>query len=118
MTLFRQPRTFLSLPELLEIDRTLLDERVPALHRLLGAVVETERGARELGHAGPRLGVDVEGLLGQRERGRALLEKLRAPALHLRAQILEGHDPVDQAHLERLVRRVLPAEIPDLARLL
>src|SRR2546428_13073623 len=36
-----EPRPDRKLPaKLLEVDRTLLDERVPALHRLLGLVIE------------------------------------------------------------------------------
>src|SRR5947199_10722852 len=76
--------------EPLEVDQTLLDERVPALHRLLGLVIEVERGMGELRHAGALLGVDVERLLGERQRRRALLEQLGAPLLHLRAQVLRG----------------------------
>src|SRR5262249_5133231 len=56
--------------ELLEVDRPLLDERVASFHRLWRLVVEVERGGGELRHARSRLGVDVEGLLRHRQRGR------------------------------------------------
>ena len=72
----------------------------------------------ELRHARARLGVDVERLLGQRERGRALVEQLAAPLLDLGAQAAGRHHLVDQAHRQRLLRRVLTAQIPDLARFL
>src|SRR5439155_17061675 len=107
-----------SFAEFFEVDGPLLDERVAAFHRLVGLVVETERGVRELRHAGSRLGVDVERLLGERQRRRALVEQLRAPLLDLGAQVLEGDDLVDEAHHERVGCRVLAAEVPDLPRLL
>src|SRR5262245_39407094 len=46
--------------KLLEVDGTLLHERVAALHRFLRLIVEVERGVGELRHARSRLGVDVE----------------------------------------------------------
>src|SRR5215468_1788789 len=101
-----------------EVDGPLLDEGVAAFHRLVRLVVEVERGGGELGHARARLGVDVERLLGQGERGRALLQELAAPLLDLGAQILQRDHLVDEAQRERLLRAVLAAEIPDLARLL
>src|SRR5262249_37558112 len=78
------------LPELSEVHRTLLDERVAALQRLLGLVVEVEGGAGELGHAGSLLGVDVERLLGEGEGGGTLLQELGAPFLPLRSPALSG----------------------------
>src|SRR6266566_2848860 len=113
----RVPR-LLSRSEFLEVDGPLLDERVATFHRLLGPIVERERRVRELRHAGSRLGIDVERLLGQRQRGRALVEELGTPLLHFGAEVRQRHDLVDEAHRERVLRRVLPAEIPDLARLL
>src|SRR5262249_30907301 len=107
-----------SFAEFFEVDGPLVDERVAALHRLVGLVVETERGVGELGDTGARLGVDVERLLGKRQRGRALLEQLRTPLLDLGAEILERDHAVDEAHRERVGRPVLTAEIPDLPRLL
>src|SRR2546430_17256101 len=104
--------------ELLEVDRTLLDEGIPAFHRLLGLVVDGERGVGELRHGGALLGVDVERLLGERQRGRALLEQLGAPLLHLGAKLLEGNDLVHEPHLERFLSRILAAEVPDLPRFL
>src|SRR5688572_8423452 len=104
--------------ELFEADRPLLDEGVAALHGLLALVVEVERRVGELRHPGALLGVDVERLLRQGERRRALFEELPAPLLHLGAEVLLGHDLVDEPHRERLLRRVLAAEVPDLARAL
>src|SRR5713226_4509776 len=110
--------TFWSPAELLEVDGALLDERVPALHRLLGLVVEVEGGVGELRHPGTLLGVDVERLLGEGESRRALVEELPAPLLDLGPEVPEGHHLVDEPHGERLLRRVLAAEVPDLPRLL
>src|SRR5712692_6651011 len=110
--------TFWSPAELLEVHGSLLDERVPALHRLLGLVVEVEGGVGELRHPGTLLGVDVERLLGEGESRRALVEELPAPLLDLGPEVPEGHHLVDEPHGERLLRRVLAAEVPDLPRLL
>src|SRR5260370_9516542 len=78
---------FWSPAELLEVDGALLDERVPALHRLLGLVVEVEGGVGELRHPGTLLGVDVERLLGEGESRRALVEELPAPLLDLGPEV-------------------------------
>src|SRR5438034_183429 len=72
--------------EFLEVDGPFFDEGIASFHRLLGPVIEVEGRVRELRHARARLGVDVERLLGQRERGRALVEQLAAPLLDLGAQ--------------------------------
>src|SRR5215831_11691003 len=69
------------LPELREVHGSLLDERVTALLRLPGLVVEREGGRRELPDAGALLGVDVERLLREPQRRRALLQQLAAPRL-------------------------------------
>ena len=77
-------------PEFSEVHRPLLHEGVAPLHGLFGLVVEVERGARELGHTRPLLGVGVERLLRDLERGRALREQLCAPRFDLGAQLLPG----------------------------
>src|ERR1051325_751428 len=66
------------LPVLAEVHGPLLHERVAPLHGFLGLVVEVQRGGGELGDTGALLGVDVERLLGERERGGALLQQLAA----------------------------------------
>src|SRR5215470_1839048 len=72
---------FPSRAELAEVHGALLDEGVAALHGFVRLVVEAERGVGELGDPRPLLGVDVEGLLGEGEGGRALLEERGAPLL-------------------------------------
>ncbi len=57
-----------------EVDGPFLDESVAALHGLRRLVIQAERGVRQLRDARALLGVDVERLLGERERRRALLE--------------------------------------------
>ena len=52
----------------------------------------------------------------QREGGEG--QHLAAPPHRLLLQLLERHDGVHESHLHGLVRRVLPAEEPDLPRLL
>src|SRR5438046_8833066 len=51
-------------PELREVDRALLDERVPPPHGLLGLVVEIERRMGKLCHTRTLLCVVVDGFVG------------------------------------------------------
>ena len=69
-------------------------------------------------HAADHLGVHVEGLLGQRDGSRALLDDLVAPLAHLGVELVLRHHGVDQAHLERLLGGVAAAQVPDFTRLL
>src|SRR6185503_8663563 len=98
--------------------RALFDEGVTAFLGLGRAVVELEGGEGDFGDAGDVLGVGVEGLLRELERRRALFEDLFAPLRGFGAEICRWNDGVHQAHLERLGRRVLATEVPDLACLL
>src|SRR5215470_17472386 len=109
---------FPSRAELAEVHGALLDEGVAALHGFVRLVVEAERGVGELGDPRPLLGVDVEGLLGEGEGGRALLEERGAPLLGLGPEVLERDHLVHEPHGEGFLRGVLQAEVPDLARLL
>src|SRR5262245_37876644 len=104
--------------ELREVRLALLHERVLALLRLVGQVVEQRRVASELLETGQAVGVGVEGGLQEAERGRALLEDLAGPLDRLVLEPRERDDRVDQPHVERLLGVVLAAEVPDLARLL
>src|SRR5438445_289387 len=98
--------------------RPLLEESLAPLLRLFRPVVELERAEAELGDAAELLRVRIERLLCEPERRRALLEELAAPAFRLGTKLRGRDDGVDEAHRERLLRRVLPAEVPDLPRLL
>src|SRR5579884_1491156 len=109
--------SWLGSPGLAEARRAPLEERAPALLGLLGAVVEGERAERDLVHPGDVLGVGVEGLLGELDRRRALLEDLPTPALGLRPQLGRRHDRVDEPHGQRLLGAVAAAEVPHLPRL-
>src|SRR5438132_885699 len=98
--------------------RPLLEESLASLLRLFRPVVELERAEAELGDAAELLRVGIERLLREPECRRALLEELAAPAFRLGTKLRGRDDGVDEAHRERLLRRVLPAEVPDLPRLL
>ena len=101
-----------------EVGRALLQEGPAALVRLLGQVEEHRGVAGQLLEAGQAVGVRVEGALQHADGGGALGQDLLGPGDALVLEPLERHDGVDEAHVERLLRRVLAAEVPDLARLL
>src|SRR5258708_809158 len=104
------PRKFL------EVWFSPLDEGVAPFLGFFRHVVEQRRISGELLH--PRLSVQnrIEGAFQKSERKRALLEHFLAPLHGLGFQISEWHYRVDESHLERLLRIVLPTEIPDLPR--
>ena len=60
----------------------------------------------------------VEARLQEPQRERRELEHLAAPGHSLLLELLERHDAVHEAHVERLLRGVLPAQEPDLLGLL
>src|SRR5262249_10455936 len=60
--------------------RAFLSEGAAALLRLLRAVIERDRLEAERAQAPQLLGIGVEPALGDRDRGRAFLLDLRAPA--------------------------------------
>src|SRR6267378_3686978 len=127
VTMTLLPARFSSIPvsplfpsgaELAEVHGALLDEGVAAFHGFVRLIVKPEGGVGELGDPGALLGVDIEGLLGEGEGRRALLEEGGAPLLRLGPEVLERHHLVHEPHVQRLLRRVLQAQVPDLARLL
>src|SRR5579884_1147405 len=115
-----QPRSRRSRParEAREIGPALLKVRVTALLRLLAHVEEQVRVVSQLLDARQAILVGVEAGLehAQREGGEG--EHLAAPQDGLLLQTLERHHGVDQAHRERLLGVVLPAQEPDLPGLL
>src|SRR5260221_390739 len=106
------PRKFL------EVWFSPLDEGVASFLGFLRHVVEQRRISRELLHSRLSVQNSIEGAFQKSERERALLEHFLAPLNGLCFEISEWHYRVDQSHLERLLRVVLPAQIPDLPRLL
>src|SRR5439155_4203818 len=101
-----------------EVRFALLDIGVSPLLRLLAHVVEEGGVAGQLLDAGQAVVGRVHARLDHAQCELALLEDLPAPLERLLLQPLEGHDRVDQAHLERLPGVVLVAEEPDLTGLL
>src|SRR3954447_25579287 len=107
-----------TLGELVEVGLALLEVGALALLRLLAHVVEERGIAGELLDAGEAVVGRVARRLDHAQRQRAVLQHLPAPRDRLLLELLERHDGVDQPHVERLLRVVLTAEEPDLARLL
>src|SRR3981081_3014083 len=101
-----------------EVRPALLDVRVTALLRLLAQVVQQRRVAGELLDAGQAVVGGVHAGLEHAQRQGAVLEHPARPGDGLLLEAVEWHDPVDQAHLQRLARVVLLAQEPDLPRLL
>src|SRR5215217_9439872 len=106
------------LRELAEVGLALLLVGVTALLGLLRLVEEEVRVVRELLDAGDAVLVGVEARLEQAQGERRQGEHLTAPLHRLLLQRLERDDRVDQPHVERLLRVVLPGEEPDLLGLL
>src|SRR5579864_546336 len=106
------------LGELREIRLSLLDVSVATLLRLFAHVVEERGVAGELLDPGQPVVGRVEAGLQHPQRERAQLEHAAAPGDGLLLEVGQRHDLVDQAHVKRLLRVVLLAEKPDLARLL
>src|SRR4051812_13463833 len=101
-----------------EVGLALLEVGLLALAALVGGVVQQRRRAGELHHAGLAVAVGVHRQLEEAQRGRRHREHLAAPLQRGRLELGERDHGVDQAHVERLAGVVLPAQVPDLARLL
>ena len=101
-----------------EVRLALLEERVPPFFALVGHVEQRRRVARELLQAGEAVRVRDERRLQEADRRRAVSEDLARPAHALVLELIERHDRVHEAHLERLLRVVLAAQVPNLACLL
>src|ERR1043166_5778936 len=112
MTTSREPR------ELLVVRLPLLDVRVPTLLRLFAEVIEERRVAAEVEEADLAVAVGVHRSLQEAQRHRREREHLAAPLERLRLELGQRNDRVDEPHVERLLRVILTAEEPDLARLL
>src|SRR5215218_375277 len=101
-----------------EVGRALLEEGRASLGRLLAAVEEEVRVVGELLDAGVAVLLRVEAGLHEPQRKGGKGKHLAAPLHRRRLQLLQRHDRVDQPHLQRLLRAVLPAQKPDLLGLL
>src|SRR5436309_316277 len=96
------------------IGLALLQEGILALLPLFGHVVEHGGIASQFLNAGEAVSVRVESRLEEAQGKRAFLQYLAGPLYGLFFQALQGHDGVDQSHVEGLLGCVLAAEIPDL----
>ena len=96
----------------------LLPVGVPALLRLLASVEEQVGVVGQLLDPGEAVLGRVEARLQEPQREGRELKHLPAPRHSLLLELLEGHHAVHEAHVERLVRRVLAAQEPDLLGLL
>src|SRR5438128_4969441 len=118
MTQMRTARTLGALGKAGEVRCALLHVGVAALARLLACVEQQVRVVRELLDAREPILGGVEARLQQAQREGGEREHLAAPAHGLLFQPLQRHDRVHETHLQRLRRRVLPAQKPDLLGLL
>src|SRR3954451_4430248 len=107
-----------ALRELGEVGLAPLDVCVTTLLGFVGHVEEKIRVVRELLDARKAVFRGVEARLEQAQGERREGEHLAAPRDRLVLEPPEPHDGVHESHLERLLRVVLPAEEPDLLRLL
>src|SRR4051812_5529906 len=106
------------LRELPEVRPALLAVGLAALLRLLAPVEEQVGVVGQLLDSGKAVLGRVEACLEEPQRERRELEHLAAPGHSLLLELLERHDTVHEPHLDRLLRRVLPAQEPDLLGLL
>src|SRR5437773_9228868 len=107
-----------TLRKFLEVGFPFLDIRVAPLLRLLTEVVKERGVTGELLDAREPIIGGVEARLQQAQGERAELEHAPAPRDRFLFELVERHDLVDQTHVERLLRVVLLAQEPDLARFL
>src|SRR2546421_6078441 len=99
-----------------EIGLALLQEGILALLPLFRHVVEHGGITSQFLDTGKAIGVRVESCFEEAQGKRAFLQYLAGPLYGLVFQALQGHDGVDQSHVEGLLGCVLAAEIPDLTR--
>src|SRR6266567_872183 len=97
-----------------EIGLALLQEGILALLTLFGHVVEHGGVASQFLNTGQAVGVRIESRFEEAQGKRAFLQHLAGPLYGLFFQAFQGHDGVDQSHVEGLLGCVLAAEIPDL----
>src|SRR5256886_11335955 len=107
-----------SLRKLREVRLSFLHVGVPAFLCLFAHVVEERRVARELLDAGQPVVGRVEPGLEHAQRQGTQLEHAAAPCERLLFELSQRNDLVHESHVERLLRVVLLAEEPDLARFL
>ena len=98
-----------------EVGRALLGEGSRALEALGRRSEQVERGHRQVAQAGLVVGVGVERLLEEADRGWTLLGDLARPALGLIQQRIGRDDGVDQAPALGGGRVVQTAQVPHLA---
>src|SRR6185295_1512190 len=101
-----------------EVGLALLDERVPPFLRFFRKVIEERRATTEIEEAHLAVAIRVHGRLQEPQRHRREREHLAAPLQRLFLQALQWNDRIDEAHLQGLLRVVLTAQEPDLARFL
>src|SRR5581483_3182580 len=104
--------------ELAEVRLALLEIGVPALLAFLREVIEQRRIAGELLQARLTIAIGIERGLEATQRNGAIGEHLATPLHRLGFEPLVGNDAIHEPHVERLLRIVLAAQEPDLARLL
>src|SRR5690606_25286256 len=103
---------------LAELGRAFLHERSHAFLRLLRLVVEIQGLEAEAADSADGIGRCVKGALRNGDGRGALFQNLGAPLVDLLIELIMRHDGVAQAHLQRLLGVVAPAQVPYLSRAL
>src|SRR5581483_1780469 len=104
--------------ELLEVRLSLFDVGVAPFLRFLAQVIEQRCIAAEVEQSDLAIAIGVHRRLEEPQRHRRQRQHLAAPLERLFLQLRERDDRIDETHLECLLRIVLAAEEPDLARFL
>src|SRR6202050_5066172 len=99
-----------------EVRLALLGERLGPFPGLVGLAEDLQRRHAELGYTRLRVGVGVEGVLEEAQRGRRQPRHLLRPAQRLRQQFAGLDHGVDQTPSLGRLGVVQPAEKPHLAR--
>src|SRR5436190_10225012 len=102
--------------ELAEVRLPLLDEGVASFLRFFRQVIEQGRAAAEVEEADLSVAVGVHRSFQKAQRHRREREHLAAPLERLGFELIERDYRINESHLQRLLRVVLAAEVPDLAR--
>ena len=101
--------------ELGEVGLAFIKECLFAFFPFLAHVVKKRGIACEIEQSHLTIAIGIEGRLEAAQRERRVREHLAAPLQGFFFQIRERHHGVDESHVERLLRIVLTAEIPNLS---
>src|SRR5258708_39947738 len=100
-----------------KIRLAILQEGIFPFLTLFGHIVEHGCVSGEVLNTREAVSIRVESRFQEAQGNRAFLKYLSCPLNGLFFQLFQRHDGVNQPHLQSLLSRVLPAEVPDLTSL-